>query len=598
MYIVERLSNDSLSAPLHPMLLQVQNQPAPSPTTTKEAPTPQPVATCQPQPQPPEVDWRPLGSFERLLARKAAQGPRRLSIPHACVAIVRGPPLEEAALRAALLPLVRRHPLLRARIKGDGRVESPPVAGVRMGAAEPNPLRWAPCALTDEEVVDRVLVVEDVVGVNDGGSGWYAAPFEAALDATDFDQAEGPLWQLRVLRRQSAWKKAESALLFAYNHAISDQASANTVVHELLAALSANLSANLSATASPPPPQPFPPSIEQAVVAGRDPGLNTLRYTIREGVLGALPCTTLPHPSRRAGYSQRSTASSSSWGLPAATRKTICELRRLEPPALAALAAACRRRGLTVTAALSAAMLYVTSDSAHAPEEKGQVQLYRLLLSLNMRAFSAARTQRGDADTGAAAGVVDWADGAVASAAGAMDYLARVPAGSGRRLLASSSSAAGASQEEEAARARFWEVARECRGSFDDFVARGYVPESVALFDWGMRAIELNEVVEREAENAQTLGRAYTCGVSNMGVFGGGGGEGLVPYGPYRLEGLHYATSSSLTGTLYQLSCGTVGGALCLTLHGASPLVDRVALSAFADALVRVLACVAEGNGV
>lgn len=198
-------------------------------------------------------------------------------------------------------------------------------------------------------------------------------------------------------------------------------------------------------------------------------------------------------------------------------------------------------------------------------------------------------TQDGDASA------ADWEDGAVASAAGAMDYLALVPAGSGDRLLSSPSS----SSTLEA----FWALAGRCRGSLDAFVRGGFVRESVALFDWGMRAIELNEVVEQEAENGRTLGRAYTCGVSNMGVFGFGfGGErrqegAVVAYGAHALAGLHYATSSSLTGTLYQLSCGTVGGALCLTLHFASPLVDRATARAFADALVRVLAEVATAKG-
>ncbi len=531
------------------------------------------------------------------------------------MALVRGPGLEEAALREALTGLVRRHPLLRARIAGTGRVAGAPAAGVRMGATEVDPLRWAPCALAEAEVVGRALTVEAAAGGDGGvdGSSWYAGPFEAALDATDFDQVEGPLWRLRVLNRrrqggQGGAGEAETALLFAFNHAISDQASANTIVHELLSALASSASAPSAAASPPPPPpvvppavpQPFPPSIEEAVLAGRGLGLNTLRYAVREGVLGALPCTILPHPSRRPPSMP---GASSSWGLPAATRTTLCELRRLEPPVLSALAAACRRRGLTVTAALSAAMLHVTSDFAHAPPEAaaaasgGGMQLYRLLLSLNMRAFS-ARKRRGQQQQqqqqggggGPATDAVDWADGAVASAAGAMDYLARLPAGSGARLLLGSPSSSSSSPD---AHEGFWAVAGQCRRSYEAFVAAGFVPESVALFDWGVRAIELNEVVEKEAENAKTLGRAYTCGVSNMGVFPGPR-DGA--YGPHRLAGLHYATSSSLTGTLYQLSCGTAGGALCLTLHFASPLVDRATAGAFADALVRVLARVVEAE--
>lgn len=102
-------------------------------------------------------EWRRLGSFERLLTRKYLQG-ERLSIPHVCAAVVDGP-LDVPALEAAMAMAVRRHPLLRARIDGDGLVVNPPAAGVRVGAEEPRPFVWRPCELSDQEVVKAAVQV-------------------------------------------------------------------------------------------------------------------------------------------------------------------------------------------------------------------------------------------------------------------------------------------------------------------------------------------------------------------------------------------------------------------------------------------------------
>lgn len=304
-----------------------------------------------------------------------------------------------------------------------------------------------------------------------------------------------------------------------------------------------------------------------------------------------------------------------------------------------------------MTAALSAAMLYATSDLAHGEEEEGRAEgvrngkehNYRFLLSLNMRTFSRRKlgggTEGGEGEKEKGKddkeGEEDWEENAVASAAGAMDFMVRLQERQGRNLLcthksttskngtvaATAATAPGAPRPHVAGEEAFWLLAKQCRREFLDFVSAGFVPESVNLFDWGMQTLELNEVVEKEAENPKTLGRAYTCGVSNMGVFEDGMGGGrrrgsnrssngsrgmdedfslsssafsscLPSYGSLRLHGIHYATSHSLTGSLYQLSCGTVNGALCLTFHYPWPLVDREMANRFADRVVQILRCI------
>ncbi len=39
------------------------------------------------------------------------------------------------------------------------------------------------------------------------------------------------------------------------------------------------------------------------------------------------------------------------------------------------------------------------------------------------------------------------------------------------------------------------------------------------MFDWAMENMSIWASLEIESRNAKTLGRAYTCGVSNMGRY-------------------------------------------------------------------------------
>ena len=43
--------------------------------------------------------------------------------------------------------------------------------------------------------------------------------------------------------------------------------------------------------------------------------------------------------------------------------------------------------------------------------------------------------------------------------------------------------------------------------------------EAVAVFDWAMDNMSIWASLEIESRNPKTLGRAYTCGVSNMGRY-------------------------------------------------------------------------------
>lgn len=59
--------------------------------------------------------------------------------------------------------------------------------------------------------------------------------------------------------------------------------------------------------------------------------------------------------------------------------------------------------------------------------------------------------------------------------------------------------------------------------------------------------------------------------------------------GNLSLKRLHYGTSHSACGSLFQLSCGTVDGELFMTLQFAEPIVSRSMAKAFLEAVAKNL---------
>lgn len=56
--------------------------------------------------------------------------------------------------------------------------------------------------------------------------------------------------------------------------------------------------------------------------------------------------------------------------------------------------------------------------------------------------------------------------------------------------------------------------------------------------------------------------------------------------GDLSLKAVHYGTSQSACGSLFQLSCGTVEGELFMTLQFADPVVTRLKAKAYLQGIV------------
>lgn len=59
--------------------------------------------------------------------------------------------------------------------------------------------------------------------------------------------------------------------------------------------------------------------------------------------------------------------------------------------------------------------------------------------------------------------------------------------------------------------------------------------------------------------------------------------------GDLSLKAVHYGTSQSACGSLFQLSCGTIDGELFMTLQFADPVVKRSAAKAYLNGIATSL---------
>ena len=600
---------------------------------------------------------RPLGSMENLFAprRMTSDAPDALqpSTAHVVVATLdvdaahaSGAALlteaDGATATRALAACVARHPMLSRRLAGSGEPDrrSPigaPLANapravkgtlaplgddlMRLGTVS-DPLRFEPMVPSDgsaatAEALEVARAALEVVTVGDasaegpdggGGDGGaldaaWRARFAHELDRAEFDLENGPLWRVVLFRDPS---NSRVAMLFVFNHAISDQRSAHTVLDDFLASAARGAPADeLSGSAS----LPLPRSLEDGI-ASTQPDAAAWRAP-EAGLFNAIEAggeragSVVDMLRDCSGYIQHKLDEGKAdpvvlpdWAPPLAerasdeamrdpdARASLLEHRTLPPDVMAALRAEARRRDSTVGAALAAASALATAAATtSARGEADAPRAFKLLQSLDMSAF------QGDAR--------EAQSSTLGCQAGSMDLVLRACGGDAERLLvAAAAEAEGASEEGSSVadeRDKFWALAREAGAQLSELSSAGFVEDAVRVFDWATESMEIPRIVELAAGSPFTLGRAYSCGVSNAGVYGGDARAGA-----YSLSSVRYAVSHARSGSIFQLSCVTVpsdGDAAAGSLHcvfaAPSPLVPRELLDAYADTCLRALAAAA-----
>ena len=587
-----------------------------------------------------EVQTRPLGSQELLmLPRQYSPSEGAAPFPQmnhvTVVTLSATPPL--TSLLKAIGNAMATHPLLRGRVEGSGEPEERVDLFQMVRKGNPDPERFVSPANVGEAgfaAADVLTVIDVEVGAAMDGGDALARSWEASFrrdldDGSWCDTSKGPLWKVELHRLAGGTTDAGGddgegqeedggrpcALLLSFNHAISDQSSANLLIDQLLSDVAAMDTADddSSSTANNPTkavPQSLPLGLEQSVlgvgrsfaetnpegVADLDAGgitLDTVKYVAGKAAEGLKSPVILPDSAEGkdrddgAGIvgalstiAGKSAGGSDATG--AAARRSAVSFRTLDARATGALLDQCRGEGVRVTHALTAAVALTASDhigggkNANA-DAAGRTRNYKVLQSLDMRRFG-ERLDKGDT---------------VACMAGSMDLmLGPLPDGSGDLIRGA---IAGISQ--------FWDLAREGKKQTESFVASGGPAQAVRVFDAFMTVADGNNLVHLTAESAASQGRAYSAGVSNVGVFerqravqregeetSDGRRDNLMSkHGRYEIRDIYFATPHSRSGCLYQVSGQTIHGEMKLTFHPAKPIVSEETNAAFADAFVELL---------
>ena len=395
--------------------------------------------------------------------------------------------------------------------------------------------------------------------------------------------------RLKSLVTDSGPKK--TAWIFCFNHGCDDQQSVNILTSDMLNYIyTTSLKKDSTETVgmitanSVKKTMAFPKSVEEAI-APEKLSFTTFKWAIFQMLNQAMNADMLPTNILR-NMMENPAKYSEIYSNPD-KRKTFLKHLSLSKEETASLRAVCRVHGVTITNALSAAVLYATSsffqgvpvsntagvvgsESGLAVKEK----TLRFLLSVGLRPYGVSGRKTGSN----APPSPDWTGGTVACASGAVDFVASVP---------------GSSQpytgEKEGAE-QFWGLAKSCKEKAKDIIeTSNYVPESVRLFGFGMKYADILKVVDMESRNPGTMGRGYSCGVSNVGLVTLPSPNTNSETNSLRIVEGYYGTSHARNGVFCLLSTMTVGERFCGSLQFTSPFISDSDAEQFKEHLLKII---------
>jgi hypothetical protein len=243
------------------------------------------------------------------------------------------------------------------------------------------------------------------------------------------------------------------------------------------------------------------------------------------------------------------------------------------------LLAKCRENEVSISNALTAAAALTATDVIDNGKPKRKSRNYKVLQSLDMRRYG-AKLDQGES---------------VACMAGSMDLMLGPLADRSGRTLKQTYTPEAATI--------FWNLARESRKQTIDFMESNGPEQAVRVFDFAMSISDLNNLVHLTAESKDNKGRAYSAGITNVGVYESQEAFAridqsepavlLVEHGKYKIQDIFFATTHTRSGCLYPASCITVDGSLKMTFNPVAPIVSDKTNANFADGFVELLEIVA-----
>lgn len=542
-----------------------------------------------------ETQTRTLGSMELLmLPRQYKPGLDKGNdafpqMSHCSAAILSSTPSVEV-LSAAIDEAMASHPLLRCYVQGDGEPTKRIDLFEMVREGEPNPCTFV-CPPLEETGFssDNVLSVVDVEGDRNALDSSWKSKFETNLDSgADWcDVTKGPLWKVELHRLSNGGKDSPCTLLFTFNHAISDQSSANMLTDHIvsdMATIEKDGFVKRKAVVNE-----VPISMEDSIfgmnkrfsdVKTDDFSLDTVKYVAGKAAEGFRSPVILPDDPNADAKEDGSgilgaltiISGNAPGGESDEERKSTTQFRTLSEEATNALLQKCRKKGLTISNALSAAMALTSSDFIDNSVKKDMARNYKVLQSLDMRRFGAT---------------LDSCE-SVACMAGSHDLmLGPIEDGTGKKVRYSNA-------EEE-----FWALATESKKQTYDFIESGGPQQATRVFDFAMTISDMTNLVSLSAKSKESQGRAYSAGIVNAGVFERANAvrrdnndrrqQLSTKHGRYEVEEIYFATSHARSGCLYQASCLTINNKLHATFHPATPIVSDEKNAEFSDSFIELL---------
>ncbi len=509
------------------------------------------------------------------------------------VTISATPSLE--TLSQAIDEAMAAHPLLRCYVEGDGEPVRRIDAFQMVREGEPNPCTFVCPPLEESNFSSKnVLSVVDVDGgdVSSLKTSW-STKFELNLDSgADWcDVKSGPLWKVELHRLSNGGNDTPCALVFTFNHAISDQSSVNLLIDHIIANMASIES--IGSISNPAKKQKIPVSMEDSVlglnkswadVQADGVSLKTASYVAGKAAEGFSNPVILPDDTADTNGNDQSgilgaltiISGNAAGGESNEERKSTVQFRTIPEKSTNALLQKCRENGVTISNALSAAIALTSSDFIDGGDPKSEKKRnYKVLQSLDMRRFG---SNINSCDT-------------VSCMAGSHDLiLGPLPDNSGKRIR----QVKGADLEKD-----FWSIAKVSKEQTINFIENDGPEEATRVFDFAMSISDMNNLVYLSAQSKDTLGRAYSAGVVNAGVFEKQKAVSRreeterdslkTKHGRFEIQEVFYATSHARSGCLYQISCLTVNNELMCTFHPASPVVTEEKNEEFADSFVQLL---------
>ena len=171
---------------------------------------------------------------------------------HVCAAVLSATPPVDSVLRA-ISDALRAHPLLRSHVRGSGEPDEriDLFRMVRKGNPDPETFVSPPFVDggdDDDDIATSTMAalgftardVLTVVDVDGGDAAALQSSWEAKFrqdldDGRWCNTGKGPLWKVELHRLAGARDgDAQCALVLSFNHAISDQSSANLLLDQIL----------------------------------------------------------------------------------------------------------------------------------------------------------------------------------------------------------------------------------------------------------------------------------------------------------------------------------------------------------------------------